>query len=132
MLTVLSVLPPISTEGLGPDDVTALSEKTREQMLEALVDISAPGPSQSQTPSSSKPTPAAQQENETRKPETLHLDISKEQASEGIRRRANNGSDGSSSSADSPIDSAGKSSEAGKSESTEDEMDGDAVLLSRP
>lgn len=41
----VKVLPPISTEGLTTDDVPELAERVRKIMLEALKEISAPGPS---------------------------------------------------------------------------------------
>ena len=43
-LTLNPVLPAISTEGMGPDDVNALTESTREKMVATLRDISVPGP----------------------------------------------------------------------------------------
>ena len=43
-LILTEVLPPISTEGLTTEDVTALTESTRETMLATLREISEPGP----------------------------------------------------------------------------------------
>ncbi|KAI9633124.1 uncharacterized protein MKK02DRAFT_18684 [Dioszegia hungarica] len=42
----IRVLPPISTKGLSSSDVGELAEETRRQMLDALIEISAPGPGQ--------------------------------------------------------------------------------------
>ncbi|KAK0230266.1 hypothetical protein IW262DRAFT_1337312 [Armillaria fumosa] len=48
-------LPPIQTKGLTPEDASALSLRVREQMLEALNEISASSPSQAKTEKDSSP-----------------------------------------------------------------------------
>ncbi|KAK0447790.1 hypothetical protein EV421DRAFT_1788206 [Armillaria borealis] len=57
-------LPPVQTKGLTPEDASALSLRIREQMLEALNEISASSPSQAKTEkdSSSLATGAAETE----------------------------------------------------------------------
>ncbi|ORY27361.1 hypothetical protein BCR39DRAFT_538480 [Naematelia encephala] len=110
----VKVLPAIETIGLTSDDVNSLAEKTRERMLETLSEISAPGPS----------TSATKQVEEL--PETSPA---LEETPETIRQR--------------PVAQASESSESGKEggklfkvdsrgDTTEDEMDDDAVLLKRP
>ncbi|KAG9120601.1 1-acylglycerol-3-phosphate O-acyltransferase [Ceratobasidium sp. 392] len=55
----IRVLPPISTRGLSPADVTQLAERTREQMLDVLREISVAVPSEREsTPKPSTPLPA--------------------------------------------------------------------------
>ncbi|KAG8693619.1 1-acylglycerol-3-phosphate O-acyltransferase [Ceratobasidium sp. 394] len=55
----IRVLPPIPTQGLTPADVSQLAERTREQMLEVLREISAPVPGEAARESTPKPsTPA--------------------------------------------------------------------------
>ncbi|KAG8720453.1 1-acylglycerol-3-phosphate O-acyltransferase [Ceratobasidium sp. 395] len=58
----IRVLPPISTAGLTPADVTELAERTREQMLDVLREISVPVSGErgrrESTPKPSTPLPA--------------------------------------------------------------------------
>ncbi len=56
MILLLIVLPPIPTTGLTTADVTALSIRVHDQMVEALRQISVPVPSSSAPSSSHKPT----------------------------------------------------------------------------
>ncbi|WWD22843.1 hypothetical protein CI109_107337 [Kwoniella shandongensis] len=125
----IKVLAPIPTIGLTADDVTSLAETTRELMLESLRSISAPGPSSSSSLSSSNTlsasapsiSPAAERESSST-PQPVHLDIG--QSEDGLRKRQ-------------PTERSDKTSKSGSSEgrggeSTEDEMDDDAVLLKRP
>ncbi|WWC57935.1 uncharacterized protein I303_100470 [Kwoniella dejecticola CBS 10117] len=116
----IKVLPPIPTIGLTASDVTQLSEDTREKMLSTLRDISEPGPSASRSPITASQTDTRQPE---QSPETdgnlenekkiVHLDIA--QSSDTAKEE----------------DMVSRSSKSGN-DSTEDEMDDDAVLLKRP
>ncbi|QRV72360.1 acyltransferase [Ceratobasidium sp. AG-Ba] len=54
----IRVLPPISTQGLTPADVTELAERTREQMLDVLREISVTVPATSETKREATPKPA--------------------------------------------------------------------------
>lgn len=99
----ISVLPPISTKGLSTDDVNELIEKTRDQMLATLrqISLSAKGIE----------APVADDvREETFRPEAI-LDSAPEDVLELKAAAAEQAS--------SPI-------------TTEDEMEGDAVLLKRP
>ncbi|WVW81672.1 hypothetical protein I302_103667 [Kwoniella bestiolae CBS 10118] len=114
----IKVLPPIPTTGLTANDVTQLSEDTRTKMLDTLKEISEPGPSV-QRELQAEPSQADQSVHEETKESstqdqeknTIHLDIGKSHSdSEDVLSR---------------------SSKSGN-ESTEDEMDDDAVLLRKP
>lgn len=118
------VLPPIPTTGLTVDDVTSLAVSTRESMLHALREISEPGPSSSISTSSAVSLAPPISENTTQPPAgaSIQLDISESGA---LRQRG--------------VPSSGVSSEwsegkfeAQSEETTEDEMDEDAVLLKKP
>ncbi|KAK4686994.1 lysophosphatidate acyltransferase, partial [Tremellales sp. Uapishka_1] len=104
----IRILPPIVTTGLSSDDVTPLAESTRQSMLDALNQISVAGPSsQPDIPIDSaeaEPVPTSLAPEETA------------QVDEGVRQR--------SASAETEKERSG--------ETTEDEMDDDAVLLKRP
>lgn len=111
----ISVLPPISTEGMTADDVTSLTESTRDSMSEALKDISQPDPRHfaPQPAISGSATPTTDTPAQNTEPEQSEHD--------GLRIRkiqSSTGSEGGQS----------RNSEDG----TEDEMDEDAVLLKRP
>ncbi|WWC66947.1 uncharacterized protein I206_100854 [Kwoniella pini CBS 10737] len=112
----IKVLPPISTAGLTSNDVTQLSEDTREKMLETLREISEVGPSGKkptiQLDEISQPEIAKEEIKEKEK-KPVHLDISNS-GTEHKEEEANS-----------------RSSKSGN-DSTEDEMDDDAVLLKRP
>jgi len=126
----IKVLPPISTVGLTADDVTALSESTRELMLETLRAISVPSPSPPAAP------PPAE--------ETTPIEETTTGVEDGIPRRVvgEGRDDLEGKSADRhgealrQVESRGESvsteESRGESVSTEDEMDEDAVLLKRP
>jgi lysophosphatidate acyltransferase len=110
------VLPPISTEGLTTDDVTSLTESTRETMLATLREISEPGPA-SITEVKEEPSNADTSVVPVRVVETVLSTLVEpveilEQKEEFDLEKS-------------------KSSEE-DSESLEDEMDEDAVLLKRP
>ncbi|OWZ45843.1 lysophosphatidate acyltransferase [Cryptococcus neoformans] len=120
----IRVLPPIPTTGLTVDDVSSLAESTRESMLHALREISEPGPSSSISTSSAVSLAPSISENTTQPPAgaPIQLDISESGA---LRQRG--------------VPSSGVSSEwserkfeAQSEETTEDEMDEDAVLLKKP
>ena len=105
-------MPPIPTEGLGPDDVNALTESVRETMLEALREISEPGPARmSEMSDTDNPVVA---------PEAL---VAAPITSSGTQEVVQVGEE-------SHIEST-KTSED-EVDTTEDEMDEDAVLLKRP
>ncbi|WVQ85206.1 hypothetical protein IAT38_007371 [Cryptococcus sp. DSM 104549] len=130
----IKVLPPIPTTGLTSDDVTSLAESTREAMLTALRSISAPGPSSSSSSSSSAAPLAPSIPTEITKPPTvapIHLDITES----GLRQRSGRAEGSvSSSEADAATtegETEGKSEGRG-GETTEDEMDDDAVLMKKP
>ena len=114
------MLPPISTEGLGPDDVNSLTESTRDMMLKALREISS---STSSTPRSLESAQAKSTE-ETEDAQTPRA--MSEEPRYGLRSRTSG----------TPL--RGVESEKAKAraessrETTEDEMEGDAVLLRRP
>lgn len=109
-LLLTSVLPPVSTQGLTADDVTALTESTRESMLVALREISQPGPDGDKT---AKVRAIEARSSTPEETEPARVEPESRQASvEPV------GSEGGKS----------RSSEDG----TEDEMDEDAVLLKRP
>ena len=92
------VLPPVSTDGMGPEDVDGLTESTRQLMQGTLLDISRPSP-----PSNPEPAPSP--------------------GEAAVSRPS-----GSTASSDK-----GRTSEDGSGgQTTEDEMDDDAVLLKRP
>ncbi|WRT63542.1 uncharacterized protein IL334_000447 [Kwoniella shivajii] len=124
----IKVLPPISTIGLSSEDVTKLSEDTREKMLSTLKEISAPSPSALSSLSGNQAQPeviesekAVEKEDEEKKDESIHLDIEKPPiVQDGLRRRQTD-----------EMTNTSKSSKNG-GDSTEDEMDDDAVLLRRP
>ncbi|KAK1921308.1 1-acylglycerol-3-phosphate O-acyltransferase [Papiliotrema laurentii] len=106
----IRVLPPVSTQGLTADDVTALTESTRESMLVALREISQPGPDGDKT---AKVRAIEARSSTPEETEPARVEPESRQASvEPV------GSEGGKS----------RSSEDG----TEDEMDEDAVLLKRP
>jgi lysophosphatidate acyltransferase len=114
------VLPPISTEGMTSEDVDALVESTRSAMVKALEEISRPGPSHQtdirlapedlQTPLAELPRQLGHSDDAT------------------PRRRNQEDSD------DTPMKggSALRKVESRGAETTDDEMDDDAVLLKRP
>lgn len=105
-----AVLPPIPTTGLTFDDVSSLTESTREAMLKALKEIS-------------RPVPAA-----TKTAAAIETSVSKATALEKIRGSEQN-------SVDQLLVASAQSdatSEAASRDTTEDELDGDAVLLKRP
>ena len=65
---MITVLPPISTEGLTAADVAELAERTRETMLATLkeISVSAPSDARESTPKPSPvPTPPAALESES-------------------------------------------------------------------
>jgi hypothetical protein len=108
-----TVLPPISTIGLTSEDVTRLSETTHDEMLKVLQEISAPGPSgikshsgpqKSESTATSAPAPTA--ELRQRPAEQSRGPEELQQAPALTKRRG--------------------------SDSTEDEMDDDAVLIEKP
>ncbi|WWD05952.1 hypothetical protein V865_004037 [Kwoniella europaea PYCC6329] len=115
----IRVLPPIPTVGLTADDVTKLSEDTREKMLETLREISEPGPSSAvkhepavvEQPESEPAIPKEKEKEhiEDQEKGTIHLDIKKSSNSDSEEVTSKSGN-----------------------ESTEDEMDDDAVLLRKP
>jgi len=117
------VLPPISTEGMTSEDVDALVESTRDAMVEALEAISRPGPSHQ---SNIKLAPEDLQTPLAELPRQLgHSDDATP------RRRKDESND------DTPMKPMKGGSELRKVESrgaetTDDEMDEDAVLLKRP
>ncbi|RXK36661.1 lysophosphatidate acyltransferase [Tremella mesenterica] len=117
----IKVLPPISTAGLTVDDVSSLAESTRRQMLETLIQISSPRPTQpSPSPSSSiddLETPRAEF--------PPVLDMTKQRLTSTRQENRSDGSEEKGGSELSLVDSRG-------GETTEDEMDEDAVLLKRP
>ncbi|KAK8844606.1 hypothetical protein IAR55_006453 [Kwoniella newhampshirensis] len=123
----IKVLAPIPTTGLTADDVTSLAESTRELMLDTLRSISAPGPnsdsmSSSKTLSEPKQSSTPADRGSSSTPQPVKLDIG--HAEEGLRKRQP---------ADTSENSSSKSGSEGRGgESTEDEMDDDAVLLKRP
>ncbi|BEI82368.1 hypothetical protein CcaverHIS002_0302360 [Cutaneotrichosporon cavernicola] len=105
------ILPPISTKGLTVDDVSSLTESTREAMLTALKEISKPVPSAAKTAAA------------------IETSVSKATALERVRSSEKNSVDQrfvASSASDSAL------SEPTSRDTTEDELDGDAVLLKRP
>ena len=114
------MLPPISTTGLGPDDVSDLANSTRELMLRTLKDISAPGPSSASAP---RAIPSE---------ETRSNNLEKK-AAEGLRERRQEGSSSGGAQdvrSQEPLELDQTNSRG--EETTEDEMDEDAVMLKRP
>ena len=110
------VLPPIPTAGLGPDDVTALTESTHDQMLATLKEISHPHPSERQPqtpPRLAGPSAESSAESE--------MDAGKP----GSERRQSESGSGEE-------DSSDGHGTKDSGDGTEDEMDEDAVLLKRP
>lgn len=122
----LVVLPPIPTTGLTVDDVTSIAESTRESMLHALREISEPGPSSPFSTSSATPLAPPIPEHITQPPAgaPIQLDISDSIA---LRQRGANSSGISSEWSESE-----RKFEEKSEETTEDEMDEDAVLLKKP
>ncbi|WVQ74038.1 hypothetical protein IAR50_003619 [Cryptococcus sp. DSM 104548] len=121
------VLAPIPTIGLTVEDVTSVAESTREAMLQALREISAPTPSFSSGIAPSISTTV------TAPPigAPIHLDIPPDDAQSTLRQRLAPGSGEHSR----DVSSEGsKRSTAGSrdGETTEDEMDEDAVLMKKP
>ncbi|ORX35002.1 putative 1-acylglycerol-3-phosphate O-acyltransferase [Kockovaella imperatae] len=111
----IRVLPAITTEGMGPDDVSALTQSTREKMVATLREISAPGPL-GRGPARDVPPL-----------EKLPSEQQLGQPTEGRRRSSDDGSVADSQNGDS------RNREEGQWDSTtEDEMDDDAVLLKKP
>ncbi|GMK58186.1 hypothetical protein CspeluHIS016_0502180 [Cutaneotrichosporon spelunceum] len=105
------ILPPISTTGLTIDDVSSLTESTREAMLKAITEMS------QRTPAAAKA--AAKIEASVSKVTALEAAHSSEKNGLSQRLVASVMSDSS-------------LSEATSRDTTEDELDGDAVLLKRP
>lgn len=109
-----AVLPPISTEGMTSEDVDALVESTRKAMVEALEAISRPGPSH--------------QTNIRLAPEDLQTPLAElprqlgEPDEATPRRRKEDGE----------TENELRKVESRGGETTDDEMDDDAVLLKRP
>ena len=106
------VLPAISTDGMGPDDVDALTESTREKMVTTLRDISTTGPSGTK---SAKDAPRLE---ELTAEEQDGGGEKGDSDKEGLLRAES-------------ATSSGDGHES-KGSTTEDEMDEDAVLLKRP
>lgn len=115
------VLPPISTDGLTSDNVDELVESTRSAMVKALESISRPGPahqSDIQVAPEDLQTPRAE----------LPRQLGDASTEDSHARRRNQESSGDAShlgSELSKVDSRG-------AETTDDEMDDDAVLLKHP
>lgn len=106
------VLPPISTKGLTVDDVTGLTASTHDAMLSTLKKISQPVPAAAKTAAA------------------IETSVAKATALESIRNEDDTVNQRLVSSAD----SADSTSEVPSRDetTTEDELDGDAVLLKRP
>lgn len=120
------MLPPIPTVGLTADDVHSLAESTQELMLQTLISMSTPGPSQLRE---SPPTVEDHKASISAPPQDP---VTGERQ---LRNREGNSSDGSSG-------GGGKAGETGSGgqlgssvsagSTTEDEMDEDVVLLKKP
>ncbi|WVR03265.1 hypothetical protein IAU60_000256 [Kwoniella sp. DSM 27419] len=117
----LRVLPPIPTAGLTTDDVTALTESTREMMLETLRDISQPGPSGKRTQIASPAEPLVD-DKQPEQDQDIGADLVVKAVDESSDCPSVDGADAT----DDVI------SRSSGNDSTEDEMDDDAVLLKRP
>ncbi|ODO09088.1 hypothetical protein I350_02688 [Cryptococcus amylolentus CBS 6273] len=126
------VLEPIPTIGLTVDDVTSLAESTREAMLQALREISVPTSSSSGPSTSSAgiapPISAIVTDPPVGAP--IHLNISNNDAQSALRQRLALRSGEHSREASSEGSKRGATSRDG--ETTEDEMDEDAVLMKKP
>ncbi|KLT40182.1 putative 1-acylglycerol-3-phosphate O-acyltransferase [Cutaneotrichosporon oleaginosum] len=107
-LRVRTVLPPIPTKGLTFEDVSSLTESTRDAMLKALKKISQPVPATAKTAAA------------------IETSVAKATALEKIRTDNNTVDQRLVASAVS------ESSEGASRDTTEDELDGDAVVLKRP
>ena len=118
------VLPPISTEGMTSEDVDSLVESTRSAMVTALEAISRPGPSHR---TNIKLSPEDLQTPLAELPRQLGEPVGQESDS---RRRKQEGSDESASGLEGGSELRKVESRGG--ETTDDEMDDDAVLLKRP
>ncbi|RSH89433.1 1-acylglycerol-3-phosphate O-acyltransferase [Saitozyma podzolica] len=123
----IKVLPPIPTVGLTADDVHSLAESTQELMLQTLISISTPGPSQLRD---SPPTVEDHKASISAPPQDPTT------GERQLRNREGNSSDGSSGVGASHVGETGSGGQLGSSVSagstTEDEMDEDAVLLKKP
>lgn len=109
------VLPPIPTTGLGPDDVTALTESTHDQMLATLKDISHTQPGESEAQSRPRlATPSTES----------GVELKSDERPGSKRQQSGSGC--------SEEDSSDGHGTKDSSDGTEDEMDEDAVLLQRP
>jgi lysophosphatidate acyltransferase len=116
----MTVLPPISTEGMTSEDVDELVESTRNAMVKALEAISRPGPSHQ---TNIKVAPEDLQTPLAELPRQLgHSDDATP------RRRKDESND------DTPMKGGSelRKVESRGAETTDDEMDDDAVLLKRP
>lgn len=111
----MSVLPPIPTEGLTSENVDELVETTRGAMVAALESISRPGPSRESD------IRVAPEDLQTPRAE-LPRELGSAEEEEQPRRRKQESQVGSELNL---VDSRG-------GETTEDEMDDDAVLLKHP
>jgi len=119
------VLPPISTDGMTSDDVNLLAESTRELMLSTLKSISQPSRSSSTSHKLSSITSTSDDMADTPVEAQKRSSTTREAAlkREGEESEEDEGRTGGSEM--SKVDSRG-------GETTEDEMDDDAVLLKRP
>ncbi|WVF66335.1 hypothetical protein IAT40_001075 [Kwoniella sp. CBS 6097] len=127
----IKVLPPIPTAGLTADDVTSLTESTREMMLGTLREISVSGPTNKRIASGRQHSAEEQQSNISQrglqeaetlqeKPKSIHLNIGNGHDVDGVKTTERS------------EDVASRTSRGSGNDSTEDEMDDDAVLLRRP
>ncbi len=111
MLLLIEVLPPISTEGMTADDVTSLTESTHDAMQETLKEISRPDPRHFAPQHPTVESSPSQPEQVASRAGEEDIELRERKIHSGM-------------------------SEGGRSrnseESTEDEMDEDAVLLKRP
>ncbi|KAL7420334.1 1-acylglycerol-3-phosphate O-acyltransferase [Cryptotrichosporon argae] len=111
----IRVLPPISTHGLTADDVHALCESTRALMLDALADMSAPGAAKrhAELPAATSELARAQAGEDGDALATAVEARAQPDLVDGEAR-------------------ARRPAHGGEAETTDDEMDDDAVLLKRP
>lgn len=119
-LLICPVLPPISTDGMTSDDVTSLAESTRQLMLDTLRSISTPSSTQksAQIPAVSDDVADTPAEGEKESSNTQKV-LQEVEIPRGEAKQP------SESELSIFFHSRGE-------ETTEDEMDDDAVLLKRP